>query len=179
MRTEDSVSVSVDLEAVRPSQTFAADLCLAQTRHGRPEILFIQTHPLRPLKVERILAVRYAVDQFIARPQFNESFLQLLEADLATAEPGWDSASPGPLEENENAAVITMDADFEVLVRTAGFSAFIPVAVPAMSRHAVVAGKTDELLVQPLVEITMPPAVLALLLKAWRGLARDMTGGRS
>lgn len=169
-RDGGTIGLSVDLDALpAASQMFAASTAWAQERHGAPELVFVQTSVLEPERAERVVAVRYAREQFVRRPEELGAFIQGLEQYLDQAAPGWRVEAPRP-KPHEKTTTITVEADLEVIIRTGGSSSFLPISCPAWDRHRVITGKRDDFPSQIVVEITMPVDATGRLLRSWTEL---------
>lgn len=177
-RRPGEIGVVVDWNQVPPAeQVFAADLAFAREQDGSPELVFVQTTRLDATQyAARALVVRYAIEQFSRRPEDHRSFQTTLERDLDQAMPGWGDVQPVCPSPRTDLSSVTVDADFEVIVRTGGRAAFIPVTSPSWNRFSVLSGKTDDLEIHPLVEVTLPTRALALLLRSWDSLAARLRG---
>jgi len=173
----DVVRAAVDWSKFpKPSATFAADAARAVNRYGNPELQFAQCHRLNDT-LTRVLAIRYTPEQFRCRADENDAFRSGLESWLLkVGQKAVGHASKALFEGcisqgGEGVACATIDADMELMIRSGNRAAIVFAGMEAWNRHEVLAGKVDDLWLHPLVEVTMPSAVLCDLLADWKACA--------
>jgi hypothetical protein len=172
------------LQFIRPERTFPADCAIARVRLDSPELHFAQLDPYNEQRMVRALVVRYDRSRFVERAKSNEQFRVDLEEKLtgpvqtsehrASRKPGHLTSLCDKAKFDGDPVTAIIDAEFDLVSYSSGRAGMVFLVSSQNQLASALIARSEELMFDPTLEVTMTTALLADLLLSWKTLAETI-----